>query len=242
MLELLCPRCSTALRIAGAQAAAGRTSCPECGLALEFRVADPGEPAGARAPRARAAAPQADTVDLGAELAGDATRSGYGTDFHPKSLFDEATRRGPGGAPDARAQRSPLDGDSTASLPADAAEIGWEDATGARRPPARAAFLLRIGGRPGSERLAIPWARTVVGRREADLRLADAAVSARHFQIESIGAEFFVRDLGSRNGTWLNGHRVRYAELRPGDALRAGGTELVFRTADDGIARGEGPA
>lgn len=73
--------------------------------------------------------------------------------------------------------------------------------------------------------------------------LLDEKASRRHCTIEPLGdAAWIVRDLGSRNGTWLNGHRVRYAELRPGDALRAGGTELVFRTADDGIARGEGPA
>lgn len=229
-LDLLCPRCSAAVRIEETDAASGRVRCPQCQLAFAFRVEEP-----AAAPAAPAVDPEPDPLptgelDIESPAEGDTRASGYGTDFHPKSLFDEAAWAGA----DAEGEV-----DSTASLPADAG-AGWQDAAGWRRPPARAAFLLRIGAGPGSERLAIPWARTVVGRRDADLRLADATVSARHFEIESIGDEFFVRDLGSRNGTWLNGHRIRYAELRAGDALRAGRTELVFRTADDGFSRGVG--
>ncbi len=52
-----------------------------------------------------------------------------------------------------------------------------------------------------------------------------------------MGREFFVRDLSSKNGTFLNGHRVRYSELLPGDELRAGDTVLVFRTSEDGLSR-----
>lgn len=229
-IELLCPRCSAAVRIEETEAASGRALCPQCLLAFAFRVEEP-----ATAQTVPAKNPETDvlpTVGLDLEAPADAAArtSGYGTDFHPKTLFDEAALAGA----DAEAEV-----DATASLPADAG-AGWVDSSGWRRPPARAAFLLRIGAGPGSERLAVPWARTVVGRRDADVRLADATVSARHFEIESIGGEFFVRDLGSRNGTWLNGHRIRYAELRPGDALRAGRTELVFRAAGDGIGRSGG--
>ncbi len=100
-----------------------------------------------------------------------------------------------------------------------------------------AAYFLRLGAAPGRERLVLERARTVFGRGGADIELDDPAVSKRHFQVDVLGREFFVRDLGSRHGTFLNGRAVRYAELLPGDELLAGATLLVFRTAADGLSR-----
>lgn len=240
MIDLFCPRCSATYRVAATAFAAGAGRCPECGLAITFRVAEPeGDPVGAARPGG--AAPSTEAIELDELLALRAEADRFATDFHPRSLFDEGALlavagAGAPGAP--HPGRRAADGEATAALTVDGVEVGFGDGAGERRPPAREAFLLQVGAEAGRERLALPWACTVVGRREGDLRLADLTVSARHFQIESIGAEFYVRDLGSRNGTWLNGHRVRYAELRPGDALRAGRTDLVFRLAGDGISRG----
>jgi adenylate cyclase len=97
-----------------------------------------------------------------------------------------------------------------------------------------------VGGAPGRERLPLPSARTVFGRAEADVDLGDPAVSGRHFQVEAAGREFFIRDLGSRNGTFVNGRRIRYAELLPGDEVLAGSTYLVFRTSQDALGRPAG--
>ncbi len=97
-------------------------------------------------------------------------------------------------------------------------------------PPAVEAFLTVLGAPPGQPPLRLEAATTVLGRRGADLDLDDPAVSARHCQIEAMGREFFVRDLESHNGVFLNGHRIRYSQLMPGDELRLGGTTLVFRT------------
>ncbi len=99
------------------------------------------------------------------------------------------------------------------------------------------AFFMVLGAAPGEERIRLERARTIFGRKRADVDLADAKVSASHFQIDVMGRELFVRDLESRNGTFLNGHRVRYSELLPGDELRAGDTVLVFRTSNDGLSR-----
>ena len=82
-------------------------------------------------------------------------------------------------------------------------------------PPAEADFRLRSGA-------------TVVGREQGAIRVADAALSARHFQIEERSSDFFLRDLGSSNGTLLNGHRVRSAKLESGDRITAGGTTFTF--------------
>ena len=98
-------------------------------------------------------------------------------------------------------------------------------------------YLLILGARPGEERRPIVRAKTSFGRKEADVNLADPSVSSAHFQIEAFGSEFFVRDLTSRNGTYLNNNRIRYSQLLPGDQITAGRTTLIFRLSDDQIDR-----
>lgn len=100
------------------------------------------------------------------------------------------------------------------------------------------AFLLVLGASPGKERRPLELAKTTFGRQGADVALDDSAVSGAHFQIEAFGREFFLRDLESRNGTFLNGARVRYAQVLPGDQITAGKTSLIFRLSDDSIDRG----
>lgn len=92
------------------------------------------------------------------------------------------------------------------------------------------AFLIIVGAEPGSERLALSERATTVGRQSADIVIPDPAMSSRHFEIEIRGSEYFVRDLGSSNGTFLNGDRIRAAELVSGDSIGAGQTTLTFRT------------
>jgi pSer/pThr/pTyr-binding forkhead associated (FHA) protein len=60
----------------------------------------------------------------------------------------------------------------------------------------------------------------VVGRHpRCDSQLASLRVSRQHCCITSSDGEVRVRDLGSTNGTWINGRRVDHAVLRPGDVL-----------------------
>ena len=99
------------------------------------------------------------------------------------------------------------------------------------------AYLLILGASPGQERRPLVRAKTTFGRRKADVVLEDPAVSSLHFQIEAFGKEFFLRDLESRNGTLLNGTKVRYSQLLPGDQITAGKTSMTFRTSDDLIDR-----
>ena len=68
---------------------------------------------------------------------------------------------------------------------------------------------------------------TVVGRSAAcGLQVLEPGVSGVHCRLELRGGWLVVRDLGSTNGTWLNGVRVDAAALRPGDRLRIG--RVVF--------------
>lgn len=99
------------------------------------------------------------------------------------------------------------------------------------------AYLLILGASPGEEKRPLSRAKTVFGRQDADVALDDPAVSGAHFQIEAFGREFFLRDLGSRNGTFLNGTQVRYSQVLPGDQITAGKTSLIFRLSDDRIDR-----
>jgi hypothetical protein len=74
-------------------------------------------------------------------------------------------------------------------------------------------------------------AATVIGRgAEADLQLTDTGVSRRHAELRPVDDGLEVHDLGSTNGTWLNGRRVQSASLREGDRVTVGTTELVVRT------------
>jgi hypothetical protein len=88
--------------------------------------------------------------------------------------------------------------------------------------PATEAARLEIGTR------TVPVTGTVVIGRgtEADVQLPDTGVSRRHAQV----AGNRLTDLGSTNGTRLNGTRVTEAELVDGDRITLGSTEIVFRS------------
>jgi len=65
---------------------------------------------------------------------------------------------------------------------------------------------------------------TTIGRDPAnDIVLEDTTVSRRHAQIERQDGDVVLTDLGSSNGTFVNGRRVQQAPLRPGDEVVIGG-------------------
>ncbi|MBW2464807.1 MAG: sigma 54-interacting transcriptional regulator [Deltaproteobacteria bacterium] len=67
----------------------------------------------------------------------------------------------------------------------------------------------------------------VGGDAEAnDFALPDPTVSARHFRLDPDGRGFVLRDLGSRNGTWVEGMLVRAVRIEGGARIRAGRTNL----------------
>ncbi len=72
----------------------------------------------------------------------------------------------------------------------------------------------------------------LVGRKgHAQVSIEDAGVSRRHFVISHDGEDYVIRDLNSRNGTWVEGRRVSAVEkLRHNDCIQAGRT--LFRFAE----------
>jgi pSer/pThr/pTyr-binding forkhead associated (FHA) protein len=89
-------------------------------------------------------------------------------------------------------------------------------------------LLVQRGGSQSGQRLQVSCPSTTVGRGEGEIRIDDPALSGRHFKIEECGHRFFLRDLESTNGTFLNGHLVRSAPLKSGDEIRAGESVFVF--------------
>jgi hypothetical protein len=78
---------------------------------------------------------------------------------------------------------------------------------------------------------AIEITSTSVVGREADNGIPlhdDEFASARHARIDPRTDGVWVEDLGSTNGTFVNGGRIAAERLKPGDVLRIGQTELRF--------------
>ncbi len=71
--------------------------------------------------------------------------------------------------------------------------------------------------------------RAVIGRDpDCDVRLASRSVSRRHASVEKTPNGWIVRDLGSANGTRVNGARVTEAPLVSGAAVMFGEVEALF--------------
>lgn len=98
----------------------------------------------------------------------------------------------------------------------------------------------------GGTRYPITGSRTIIGRgSDADITIQDTGASRKHAEVLWDGSRAQVRDLGSTNGTSLNGQKVTHAQLPADAVIQIGRTRLVFRLtarsrADD-PARPAGP-
>lgn len=93
-------------------------------------------------------------------------------------------------------------------------------------PPPGAAFRVLRGFYEGLE---VPVDREwmVIGRgRGADVVLAEPTISRAHAAVGWDGQGFFVQDLGSTNGTRVNGRREPWVRLRDGDEVQLGKLQL----------------
>lgn len=78
--------------------------------------------------------------------------------------------------------------------------------------------------------------RTTVGRvSDNAFEIPEASVSSHHAEIILRGNDVVIRDLGSTNGTFINGEKVTEAVLKPGQTLRFGTIDLKLDTGD-GVA------
>lgn len=80
------------------------------------------------------------------------------------------------------------------------------------------------------QELALEGGAVSIGRTDRnDVRIDHPTVSGRHAQVEFTSEGFVLTDLGSRNGTYLNGKKVARAVLRPNDWISVGNHVLVFK-------------
>jgi DNA-binding NtrC family response regulator len=95
--------------------------------------------------------------------------------------------------------------------------------------PRPGTFTLRIRRKQGEESVTFDADEVSIGKDEENaLVLDDRFVSSFHARIARTGRGFWLRDLGSTNGTFVNGAKVREGQLEPGSTLRVGETELVL--------------
>lgn len=90
--------------------------------------------------------------------------------------------------------------------------------------------MLRLSGQDGPG-IPVEGREFTVGRQKegVDLCLSQPGVSRRHFQILTDGDEYLIRDLGSKNGTFVNGERVwKESVLQGGEEIKAGTEQLEF--------------
>ena len=85
--------------------------------------------------------------------------------------------------------------------------------------------------------------RTTVGRVEENaFQISEPSVSSRHAEILLRGSDIVVKDLGSTNGTFINGEKITEAVLKPGQTLRFGNIELKLDVPGAPAAPAPAPA
>jgi len=95
-------------------------------------------------------------------------------------------------------------------------------------------FFLEVEeGERAGERFPVEGDRVTIGRKaEHTIVFRDARVSGSHAEIALAGDHYLLRDLGSTNGTFLEGRKVEEVVLSPGDRITVGGEALRFVDAD----------
>ncbi len=92
-----------------------------------------------------------------------------------------------------------------------------------------AALVIRSGGGRVGESFALDGDRLTIGRRpDADIFLDDVTVSRDHAMLVHRSDEWFLDDLGSLNGTYVNRQRIESQRLEDGDELQVGKYKLTF--------------
>ncbi len=80
----------------------------------------------------------------------------------------------------------------------------------------------------------------VVGRsRSCNLTLKTPDASRRHAEAKAVTAGYLIRDLGSTNGTFVNGEQIEECELHTGDRIEIGGDLISFCQVDAALDNGE---
>jgi hypothetical protein len=78
----------------------------------------------------------------------------------------------------------------------------------------------------------------IIGRSsDLDMVLVEDMVSRKHSKITSFGGELTIEDLGSTNGTFVNGERVKFSKLKDGDRVLIGTSIIKLHKIDEDTAK-----
>ena len=98
------------------------------------------------------------------------------------------------------------------------------------RPAAKEACLVVIYGLDLGRKFNLTRPQIIIGRSsKADIQIDQEAVSRNHCKIINTGKSIMLRDLGSTNGTYVNGERITSQHLAEGDRINVGRTALTYR-------------
>jgi hypothetical protein len=102
--------------------------------------------------------------------------------------------------------------------------------TPAARPARRSHATLLLQTTTGPQPIELQSTQVTLGRGLGnDIILEDSRVSRHHAQLRYRQRRFWISDMGSTNGTFVNGDPVSETALRDGDTISLGGLELTFR-------------
>ena len=88
---------------------------------------------------------------------------------------------------------------------------------------------LKIKEPSGEREVKITGSRLTIGRLpENDIVLIDETISRHHAELILKHGDYILKDLGTRNGTWVNGERIKEIKLKDGDELKIGTITLSF--------------
>jgi S-DNA-T family DNA segregation ATPase FtsK/SpoIIIE len=105
---------------------------------------------------------------------------------------------------------------------------------GGLAPGKKYALIMLQGEEPGKV-IALEKSRITLGRADCDISLQDPELSRQHALISIHGMSARLEDLGSTNGTFVDGERVESAELSDRSEFRIGLHEFVFVMRDQDV-------
>jgi Inner membrane component of T3SS, cytoplasmic domain/zinc-ribbon domain len=146
----------------------------------------------------------------------------------------------PMGQPPLGQTRPPRPGETTSTLslnrdePPDYGDDLYADPASIAQLPVGSAILHVLRGPNAGSTFRLDGDLTTAGRHpDSDIFLDDVTVSRRHAEFYREAGRFTVRDVGSLNGTYVNGSRIEEAELAANDEVQIGKFRLKFLASPD---------
>lgn len=103
--------------------------------------------------------------------------------------------------------------------------------------PGLAASVTVIRGPDVGTKHQMTGPKILIGRKRGELLLRDREISGIHASIElAPDGHYILRDLGSTNGTFLDGKRVTATEIRPGQQVKVGANYILFTVTEESAA------